>query len=322
MKAAVLHAYGEVPRFEEVADPVPGEGEELVTVTAAPLNNIDRARADGSHYSVSPADVASLPAVPGIIAAGLLPDGRRIIFGSRTGTMAQYAPARLDLTYPIPDSLDDDVAAAAWNPGLSAWLLLGWRARPEPGSTVLVLGATGVTGRLAVQAARRFGAGRVVAAGRNPESLAALPALGADAVISLDQPPERLAAAFTEQGGEHGYDVIADYLWGRPTEILLGALTRRDAEIRSARIRLVQAGEMAGAQIALPAAVLRSAGLEILGQGTGTMPPREQITSMLGDLMSGLAAGEVSIDVERVPLSDVEQVWARDQRGRRPVFVP
>ena len=143
MKAAVLHAYGEVPRFEEVADPVPGEGEELVTVTAAPLNNIDRARADGSHYSVSPADVASLPAVPGIIAAGLLPDGRRIIFGSRTGTMAQYAPARLDLTYPIPDSLDDGVAAAAWNPGLSAWLLLGWRARPEPSSTVLVLGATG-----------------------------------------------------------------------------------------------------------------------------------------------------------------------------------
>jgi NADPH2:quinone reductase len=322
MKAAVLHARGEVPRYGDVPDPVPGDGEELIEVTAAPLNSIDRVRAAGSHYSVGLADNTGLPAVPGIIAAGLLPGGRRVLFGSRSGTMAQYGAARPDITYPIPDGLDDAVAAAAWNPGLSAWLLLGWRARPEPGSAVLVLGATGVTGRLAVQAARRFGAGRVVGAGRNPESLAALPALGADAVISLDQPDEDLAGAFAAQAGEHGYDVIVDYLWGRPTEILLGALTRHDMEVRSTRTRLIQAGEMAGAEIRLPAAVLRSAGLEIAGQGTGTMPSREEITAKLGDLMDGLADGTVSIDVERVPLASVAEVWPRDQRGRRPVFIP
>ncbi len=325
MRAAVLHALGQVPRYEEFPQPEPVDGEELIEVTAAPLNNIDRVRADGSHYSVRSGEYAAggPPAVPGVIGAGRRPGGQRVLFGSRYGTMAQYSTARPEMTFPIPDGLDDAVAAAAWNPGLSAWLALGWRCPLEPGQTVLVLGATGVTGKLAVQAARHFGAARVVAAGRNQQVLDTLPELGADAVIQLGQPDDALAAAFAAQAGDHGYDVVVDYLWGHPTEVFLTSIEHHDVEIRSGRIRLLQAGDMAGPAITLPAAVLRSsAGLEILGQGTGTMPPMDVITGMLRELLDLLRAGKVPVDIERVPLSAVGEVWARDQQGSRPVFIP
>ena len=324
MKAAVLHALGQPPRWEDFPQPVPRDGEELIEVTAAPLNNIDRVRAAGSHYSVRSGGYAAggLPAVTGVIGAGRRPDGQRVLFGSRCGTMAQYSVASPQGTFPIPGGLDDAVAAAVWNPGLSAWLTFGWRCQLQPGQTVLILGATGVTGQLAVQAARHFGAGQIVAAGRNQQVLDRLPGLGADATIQLDQPPGELAAAFAAAAGERDYDLVVDYLWGHPTEIFLSSLAHDDMEIRSARVRLVQAGEMAGPTITLPGAVLRSAGLEILGLGTGTMPPIDVITAMLHELLELMASGQLRIDVERVPLSAVEQVWGRDQHGRRPVFVP
>jgi NADPH:quinone reductase-like Zn-dependent oxidoreductase len=320
----VLHHLGHAPRWEEFPQPVPQDGEELIEVTAAPLNNIDRVRADGSHYSVRSGEYASggLPAVPGVIGAGRLPGGQRVLFGSRCGTMAQYSVARPQMTFGIPHGLDDAVAAAAWNPGLSAWLALRWRCEVQPGQTVLILGATGVTGKLAVQAARHLGAGRIVAAGRNQQVLDALPGLGADATIQLSQPDGALAAAFAAQAGDHGYDLVIDYVWGHPTEVFLSSIEHHDAQPRSGRVRLLQAGDMAGPAIALPAAVLRSAGLEILGLGTGTMPPVDVITGMLGELLDLLAAGKIRIDIEKVPLSAVGEVWGRNQRGRRPVFVP
>jgi NADPH:quinone reductase-like Zn-dependent oxidoreductase len=326
MKAAVLHGFG-TPRFEDIPQPVPQDGEELIEVTAAPLNNIDRVRADGSHYSVRDGGTGAGSAgeqttVPGVIAAGVRPGGQRVLFGSRLGTMAQYSVASPQMTFPVPDGVDDAVAAAAWNPGLSAWLALGWRCPLESGQTVLILGATGVTGKLAVQAARHFGAARVVAAGRNQRVLDTLPDLGADATIQLRQPDDALAAAFAAEAGEHGYDVVLDYVWGHPTEVFLGSVDHHDAVPRASRIRLLQAGEMAGPAITLPASPLRSAGLEILGAGTGTMPPMEVITGMLGELLDLLAAGKVRVDIERVPLADVAEVWGRDQHGRRPVFIP
>jgi NADPH:quinone reductase-like Zn-dependent oxidoreductase len=322
MKAAVLHALGEFPRFEEVPDPVPADGEEIIEVTAAPLNNIDKIRADGSHYSVRPGTGGDgLPAVPGVIGAGRLADGRQVLFGSRLGTMAQYCVVTPAMTFPIPDGLDDAVAAAVWNPGLSAWLTLNWRVKLQPGQTVLIMGATGVTGKLAVQVARRLGAGRIVAAGRNEQVLAELPGLGADAVVPLRQPDAALAEAFTEAADE-GYDLVIDYLWGHPTEVFLGAITHHDMHTRSASTRLVQVGEMAGPAISLTAGVLRSAGLEILGVGTGTMPPLDVITSTLQELLALVRDGELLVDIERLPLSEVEQAWSRDQHGRRPVFIP
>ena len=125
----------------------------------------------------------------------------------------------------------------------------------RPGETVLILGATGVAGKLAIQIAKHLGAGRVVAAGRNPRMLETLSDLGADAIVALDQSDDDLAAAFVREGP---FDVVLDYLWGRPTTVLLDALTGHDLKAESSRTRLIEIGSMAGPTIALSAATLRS----------------------------------------------------------------
>ncbi len=259
----------------------------------------------------------------GIIGAGRLSGhAQPVLFGSRLGSMGEYSVVRPEQCFPIPERLDPAIAAAAWNPGMSAWMTLELRARLQPGECVLVLGATGVTGNLAVPAARHLGAARVVAVGRNAESLERLRDLGADAVIRLDGDDEHLTADLERETGQHGFDVVVDYLWGHPTEVLLNWLDQRPYALRSERIRLIQVGAMAGESISLPASVLRSARLEILGNGTGTMPSVDTIKRVLGTLLRLLADGTFHIEIERVPLSRVAEVWNQDQRGRRIVFIP
>jgi NADPH:quinone reductase-like Zn-dependent oxidoreductase len=316
VKAAVLHEIGGTPRYEDVPEPVLSEGEELVEVTAAPVNAVDRALAAGTHY----AGLGELPARVGIVGVGRLGDGTRVLFGSRGGTMAERVAVSREHVYELPDGVDDAVAAALQNPGLSAWLSLFWRATPTAGGTVLVLGATGVTGQLCVQLARRAGAGRVVAAGRNAAVLDRLAADGhADATIRLDGGDAEVVAALK---AEAPFDLVVDYLWGRPTELLLAAIERHDLIPREVRTRLLAVGEMAGPTITLPAAVLRSAGLEVIGVGSGTFPPVETIMTGLGELLSDVADGRLRLDVTRVPLAEVAGWWHRDHAGSRTVFVP
>src|SRR5215470_4165531 len=242
MKAAVLHALGESPRFEDFADPQPIEDEVLVHVKAASLKNVDKMMASGSHYDRLP----HLPCVCGVDGVGLLDDGTRVYCGGARppyGMMAERTVVSRAWCLPVPEKLDDVTAAALPNPALSAWLSLAWRAQLRAGETVLILGATGVAGQLAVQIARHLGAGRVVAAGRNRRVFARLPALGADAIVPLDLPDQELTAAFVREAGPNGYDVVLDYVWGRPTEVLLGALARHDLKAAAARTRLVEIGE-------------------------------------------------------------------------------
>jgi NADPH2:quinone reductase len=223
---------------------------------------------------------------------------------------------------PVPDAVDDLTAAALPNPAMSAWLALLWRARLEPGETVLILGATGVAGRLAVQVARHLGAGRIVGAGRNTEALEALAGLGADATIRLDGSDSEVEEAFAREAGDGSYDVVLDYLWGGPTEALVAALTGHDVMAESTRTRLIQIGEMAGPILKLPAATLRSSGLEIMGSGGGSIPPAV-IVEAFPRLWELAAKGELSIDAEPVPLPDVERAWQRSNLGgRRLVLVP
>lgn len=321
MKAAVLHQFGLPPRYEDVPDPIPNERETMLHMRAAALKNIDRMMADGSHYDRHP----ELPAIVGIDGIGTLDDGTRVYCGGLRppyGTMAERAAVTNRFFMPIPDDVDDLTAAALPNPALSSWLPLQWRAKLEPGETVLILGATGVAGRLAIQIAKHLGAGRVIGAGRNPESLHELRDLGADAVISLDQDDDALHAAFIREGGEHGYDIVLDYLWGHPTEVLVEALTGHDVMARTSRTRLVQIGEMAGATIQLPASALRSSALEIYGSGGGSIP-HEAIFETFPRLWEAAASGHLRIDCEAVPLADVERAWIRPQSpGKRLVFVP
>ncbi|SRR5712692_884853 len=322
MNAAVLHALGKPPRFEQFPEPTPGDGEVLVHVRAAALKPVDKQMSAGSHYA-SPRE---LPVVCGSDGVGRLDDGTRVFFGGARppyGTMAERAVVPRVRCRPLPENLDDVAAAAVFNPGISAWISLTWRAKLAPGETVLILGATGVTGKLALKTAKLLGAGRVVAAGRNEQALGALPALGADATIRLDQHDQDLTKAFARQAGDKGYDVVIDYLWGRPTEALIASMSHGDMTLRSNRVRLVEVGESAGPTISLPAGVLRSSGLEIIGSGTGTIPPREMMVEAFNQVMSRAASGELRVDTVQVPLADIEDAWQRqDPHRRRMVIIP
>src|SRR5215471_20342705 len=194
MRAAVLREIGKLPRVEEFPEPTHGDGEVLIHVSAAALKPVDRQLASGKHYA-SPRE---LPVVCGSDGVGRTDDGARVFFGGPRrpyGSMAERTVVRKAQCFQIPDSVDDGTAAAITNPAVSAWLSLKHGAKLSPGETVLILGATGVTGRLAVQIARILGARRVVGAGRNKAVLASLHELGSDAEIPLDCAPQDLIEA-------------------------------------------------------------------------------------------------------------------------------
>src|SRR3984893_9570965 len=296
MQAAVLHALGKPPLFEEFPDPIPGDGEVLVNVCAAALKPADKQLAGGKHFA-SPRE---FPVVCGADGVGRLEDGTRMFFGGPRrpyGAMAERTVVRRAQCFSVPEDVDDDTAAAIPNPGVSAWLSLKHIARLASGETVLVLGASGVTGKLAVQIAKILGAGRVVAAGRNERVLSTLLELGADATIRLDRPNQELIEAFRREAGEKGFDVIIDYLWGSPTEALLTATTGAEFVVARSETRLLQAGESAGPTITLPAAVLRSTALTILG--TAGIPPWDVLTDAFRQVMNRVARGELRIETER-----------------------
>jgi NADPH:quinone reductase-like Zn-dependent oxidoreductase len=320
MHAAVLHTIGSAPRYEEFPEPVIGDkdAEVIVQVHAASLKPVDKQMASGSHYASR-----ELPCVCGLDGVGHLDHGQRVFFGGPRppyGAMAQRTVVPRAFTFPVPDNVNDETAAALPNPGISAWLSLTYRAKLTPGENVLILGATGVTGRLAVKIAKLLGAARVVAAGRNQQALHALHDLGADATINLTLPATELSGAFVREAGQSGFQVVIDYVWGQPAESFLMAMTRKEFTSIRSETRFVQVGESASPTITLPAAVLRSTAITIMG--TAGIPPREVLIEAFHQVMAYAAKGELKIDTERVPLADVENAWQREQTGRRLVIIP
>ncbi len=318
MNAAVVSAFNAPPRYTTFADPVAGDSEQMVAVTAAGLHPIVKALANGTHYG----SAGQLPFVPGVDGVGRLADGSRVFFGvsrSPFGTFAERGPAPNWMCFPVPDGLEDATAAGIANPGMSSWVALT-RGKFVAGESVLILGATGVAGQLSVQIARRLGAKRVVAAGRNPEALKKLPGLGADAVISLDQEHAQLVAAFRSEY-EAGVDVVLDYLWGQPAEALLEAIAQKGLTKAAARVRYVQIGNSAGPNINLPAATLRSSGLELLGSGFGSAS-LEQIRIAIGEFFKVAAKEPFQFEVKTAPLSQIETLWNTREEGTRLVFMP
>ena len=320
MKAVVLHELGKAPKYEEFDEPEAGEGEAVVRVRAASLKPVDQQLASGVHFA-SPRE---LPVVCGTDGVGDLEDGTRVFFGGPRrpfGAMAERTVAPRAFCFPLPAGLEDDTAAALANPGVSAWLSLTHRAKLAAGETVLVLGATGVTGQLAVQIAKSLGAARVVGVGRNEKVLGELEKLGADATIQLDRAADALKEAFLNEMGHDGFDVILDYLWGGPAEALLAAITKVEFATATRETRFVQAGESAGPTINLPAAVLRSTPLTMMG--TGGIPSREILVDAMEQVMTRGARGELRIETERVEMVQIESAWNRPgQPGRRLVVVP
>jgi NADPH:quinone reductase-like Zn-dependent oxidoreductase len=201
---------------------------------------------------------------------------------------------------------------------MSSWAALVDRAKIAPGETVLVNGATGAAGRLAVQISKHLGAKKVIATGRNPQALASLAALGADATIALSADDAALKQTFRDAFADR-VDIVLDYLWGRSAELaLLGAAK---AGPKSPRVRFVQIGAVAGGQIALPADVLRSTPIEIMGSGLGSVPgPR--LAAAIGAVLAAAKPAGLEVAARAVPLVEIERAWTETEDVRRVVFVP
>jgi NADPH:quinone reductase-like Zn-dependent oxidoreductase len=319
MNAAVVSAFDRPPRYTTFADPVAGQGEKLVSVSAAGLHPIVKTLAKGTHYGSS----GELPFIAGVDGVGKLEDGTRVYFGiarSPFGTFAELALAASWMCLPLPEAVDDVTAAGIANPAMSSWAALTARAKFVAGESILILGATGVAGQLAVQVAKRLGARRIIAAGRNPEALEKLNSLGADAVISLEQDQTSLVSAFRTEI-EAGVDVVLDYLWGRPAELVLQAISQKGLRKAGARIRFIQIGESAAKTISLPAATLRSSGLELLGSGFGSAS-LDQIRQALAEFFLVAAKEPFQFHTKAAPLRDVESLWNNAEEGTRLVFQP
>jgi NADPH:quinone reductase-like Zn-dependent oxidoreductase len=319
MKAAVLHQVGGVPQYEDFPDPIAGDDEVLIEVKAVAVENVDRMFTEGNHYGSSDF-TANLPAIPGFDGVGSLSDGTLVGFGGikpPLGALAEKTVVSQDNVRPIPEGLDPAVAVtlATGVTGMAIKTAGGFAA----GETVLIQGATGVAGRLAVKIARLLGAGRIVATGRDDGALAEISALGADVVINTAVSDEELQSAYSEARGD-GFDVVLDFLWGRPTEVLMRALTPSSFGFPKPT-RVVQVGQSAGATATLAAESLRTSGVEIYGAAKGF--DATTIGQAFGQIVEWTRSGELTFDLERVPLRDIESAWKRtDLRGRRLVVIP
>lgn len=312
MKAAVVFDLNEGPIWADFTEPQPAAGYTLIDVRAAAISHVVKGRASGRHYSFD----GTLPFVVGIDGVGMTSDGQRVYFAFPSapfGSMAQRAPVALQNCLPLPDALDDISAAAMANPGMSAWAALVKRAQFQAGETVLINGATGSAGQLAVQIARYLGAKKIIATGRNTQ---ALTALAADECIDLTADEQTLNAQFAAASAGQ-IDVVVDYLWGRSAELLLPMLAKYTPGDKP--VRYVQVGSLAGADIALNGAVLRAAPLQLMGSGIGslTMP---QLLAATGEMLQAAVPGHFTIATTPLPLRDVAAAWPRDNSQKRTVF--
>jgi NADPH:quinone reductase-like Zn-dependent oxidoreductase len=317
MKAAIVNSFDKVPEYGEFDEPVVQAGEVLVKVGAAGLSQLVRGQAAGRHYSSS----GVFPFIPGVDGVGKLADGRRVYFAfprAPFGTMAELSVVQSSQCVALPDEVDDVTAAAAANPGMSSWVALNERAKFVAGETVLINGATGVSGRLAIQIAKYLGARRVIATGRDEASVAELPSLGADSVIALNQSPERLTEIFRKEIRESGVNVILDYLWGASAESMIAAVAGHGSSNAEPRIRYVQIGSVTGQTITLSSGALRSSGLELLGSGLGSVS-FEALVKNIGEFMKAVVPGKLKIEAQTVPLTQVAAVWS-SKTAERIVF--
>jgi NADPH:quinone reductase-like Zn-dependent oxidoreductase len=315
MKAAIVLGAGQTPLYGDFREPVPSPGENRIAVTAAALSPVVKSRASGAHYSAS----GDFPFVVGIDGVGRLDDGSRVYFvlpAAPFGSMAGQTSVPAAQCLALPDGLDDVTAAAIANPGMSSWAAYIERAKLKAGETVLVNGATGTAGRLAVQIAKHLGAAKVIATARNAAALSSLASLGADVTIPLVEDQAALENALKEQFAA-GIDVVIDYLWGRSAERLLIAAAKAGKD--AVPIRFVQIGSASGSDIALPSAVLRSSAIELMGSGIGSIPLDRMLDAIGGLLRAAVPAG-FEIAAKRVPLSAVEEAWSNDDSTRRTVF--
>jgi NADPH:quinone reductase-like Zn-dependent oxidoreductase len=308
----VIREVGTPPELGDVEAPE----DDSVEVVAAPLNPIDLAVSRGILATGHP----PLPYVPGCEGVGRTADGRLVwLFGgtlgrTTNGTMAERAAIGDAFTIDVPDGADPAVAAGLGIAGLAGWLPLAWRAPLQGGENVLVLGATGSVGLVAVQTAKLLGAARVVAVGRSEEGLARALELGADASVRLGEADD-LVAAFKDAFDGEGPSYVFDPLWGEPVAAAVQAAVPRAT--------IVNLGQSAGATSELASGPVRFKNLSILGH-TNFALREDELAEHYRRLVGHVVAGDITFDVERVPLDDAASAWQRQAEGAgaKLVLVP
>jgi NADPH:quinone reductase-like Zn-dependent oxidoreductase len=308
VKAAIVTSPGMKPSYGEFQSPVAREGLEVITVSAAALTNLTKGRVAGSHYSAE----NQYPFVPGVDGVGRLADGRRVYFAMPEApfeAMAEQTLVDPRRTIALPDNLDDVAAAALANPGMSCFAALVERARFQAGENVLINGATGAAGLVAVQVAKQLGAGIVT--GRNAQELETLRSLGADVVIPFDlradnpqgieQFEQALTAAFAG-----GLDVVVDYLWGTSARTIIIAVAKAVEDAHP--VRFIQVGEASREPVELPAAALRSSAIQIMGSGLKSVP-FPKLLECIRQTFDLAAHGKLYLPTKAVHLSTVAENW-------------
>ena len=303
MRVARITELGAPPELAEVEG---GGSFEVLTVA---LNPLDLAVGAGRFPRGHP----PLPYVPGCEAVALVAGTRMYLFGegfgtARDGFLAERVAFPPALGIPVPDALDDAVAAACGIAGIAGWVPLARRAPVEAGDRVLVLGATGTVGSVAVQAARALGAGRIVAAGRNADKLERAHELGADETVLLEG--DDLEGRFREACGGDGPTLVFDPLWGEPI--------RAAVDAAAPRARIVQLGQSAGPEATLTSGSVRLKQLSILGHSNFVLPPQELRDAYL-EVAGHVAAGTIRIDLETFALDEVAEAWVHQAAGAKAV---
>ena len=320
MKAAIIPQLGAVPQYGDFPEPVPEAGETLISVEATVLEHFDRLVARGDHYS-SRTHFPACPAIVGNDGVGLTPEGQRVVFGKIRAPYGAFAEkAAAGYVFPIPDGIDPGWAAAMLPAVLTSLLPLKYTAGLKKGASVWIHGATGVSGRIAVQVAKMLGAGHVTGTGRNAASLELLGTLGADEVINLQQPEDQLRAAFMRSQARNNFDIVLDFLWGAPAEQLIQTFIPATVGFAEKEIVYLQIGQMAGTHLSLPAAALRTSGLKIMGMGS--IAP-EDFTREIDGLWTPIAQDRFYMEIEQWPLSAIAAAWQQtDLHGKRIVIRP
>jgi len=322
MKAAIVYQKGEMPTYTETPDPiVQNENELLITMKTAAIKNIDKSMASGKHYSTQ-GDINEAKVIGGD-GVGLLENGTRVYAIGVSGMIAEKAVVEKNRMVALPAGIDDITAAALPNAVIGSAMAIRFKAEVKPGETVLINGATGFTGRIAVQVARYYGATKIIVTGRNEQSLQELLDIGADEIVSLNQTDEAFVAQLKNIHNRTPIDVILDYLWGHTAELILLSLKGKGAFTH--KTRFVSIGSVTGDIVQLSAENLRSVDLQLSGSGLGSWT-REHIQELFHEIlpeMFQLAADKkIKVDTIGVSLKDIEKLWEMDvPSGKRLVVV-
>jgi len=322
MKAAVVYKKGELPKYADFAEPiVSNENQVLISVKAVAITNLDKGIASGDHYSSENENQNGF--IVGSDAVGVLENGTRVYARGISGTIAEKALVEKSRMVVLPEGIDDATAATLPNAVAGSAMALRFRAGIKPGETVLINGATGFTGQMAIQIAKYYGAKKIIVTGRNEKTLQSLLELGADEIVSLKQKDESIVDQLKQIHQNSPIDIVIDYLWGQSAELILSVLKGNGNF--TPKTRYVSVGSMSGDTIQLSAQILRSVDLQLSGSGLGSWTKDEVkllFSEILPEMFLLASKNILKVNIEKVNLSDIEKMWnAEVVDGKRLVVL-